>query len=94
MYVREFQLQNGQIMTNVQTHGWVKYNEHDYKLVTGDSVLYVPLHAHNDINHRDCEYGVVSSYSLLSTHIFVKYRNNDNGKLTPKSLLFVRDLDK
>lgn len=39
----------------------------------GDEVQYVPLHAHGDLAHPDCEYGAVSSVS--STTVFVKFVN-------------------
>lgn len=41
----------------------------------GDHVLYIPTHAHGNINHKDCERGVVSSVSNDGKTIFVKYDN-------------------
>jgi len=40
----------------------------------GDLVRYIPAHAHNDINHKDCEDGVVSS--INDKFVFVKYDNS------------------
>ena len=37
----------------------------------GDRVIYVPRHAHGDINHPDCEYGIVKEIALNG--IFVNY---------------------
>lgn len=37
----------------------------------GDRVIYVPLHAKDDINHADCERGSVSS--VRGSSIFVKF---------------------
>ncbi len=39
----------------------------------GDSVLYIPTHAHGNKSHPDCERGVVSS--INDRFIFVKYDN-------------------
>jgi hypothetical protein len=37
----------------------------------GDRVVYVPIHAHGDPLHADCEHGVVSS--VRGNTVFVKY---------------------
>lgn len=37
----------------------------------GENVRYVPNHAHGDIEHKDCENGVVSSQNGL--YVFVRY---------------------
>ncbi len=37
----------------------------------GDRVLYIPLHAHGDRKHPDCERGVVSSQNGIN--VFVRY---------------------
>jgi hypothetical protein len=37
----------------------------------GDRVIYVPRHADGDINHPDCEYGIVKEIALNG--IFVNY---------------------
>ena len=39
----------------------------------GMLVRYVPTHAHGDVNHPDCQNGVVSSTN--SRFVFVKYDN-------------------
>lgn len=39
----------------------------------GDSVRYVPRHANGDLNHKDCQNGVVSSVN--DSWVFVKYDN-------------------
>lgn len=39
----------------------------------GMLVTYVPHHANKNINHKDCENGVVSSVN--SKFVFVKYNN-------------------
>lgn len=41
----------------------------------GMSVTYIPNHANGDINHPDCENGVVSSTN--DKFVFVKYNNGD-----------------
>jgi hypothetical protein len=38
----------------------------------GDKVVYVPMHAHGDRGHADCERGVVSSVGTAGT-VFVKF---------------------
>lgn len=40
----------------------------------GEPVLYVPLHAHGDAKHPDCEHGVVSSQN--GKNVFVRYYRN------------------
>lgn len=47
----------------------------DFK--TGDRVLYIPNHAHDDRAHPDCEHGIVSSTN--DSTVFVKYFTNDGG---------------
>ncbi len=39
----------------------------------GERVRYVPAHAFGDVNHKDCQDGVVSSTN--SRYVFVKYDN-------------------
>lgn len=46
----------------------------------GDRVIYVPTHANGDINHPDCEYGIVSSWN--NRGIFVKYVRNGIPQMT------------
>jgi hypothetical protein len=41
---------------------------------TEESVIYVPKHAKGNLNHPDCERGVVSSFN--EKFIFVKYIRN------------------
>ncbi len=37
----------------------------------GDRVVYIPMHADGDRNHKDCEHGIVSS--ITKKYVFVKY---------------------
>ena len=39
----------------------------------GQGVTYVPYHAHGDINHKDCEKGVVTSTN--HKYVFVRFGN-------------------
>lgn len=32
-------------------------------------VVYVPMHAHGDLNHPDCEQGIVSSVGEKNVHV-------------------------
>lgn len=41
----------------------------------GKRVLYVPMHAHDDTSHPDCEHGVVTSWR--GDTVFVRYTNRD-----------------
>jgi hypothetical protein len=43
-----------------------------------DKVTYVPYHADGDVNHPDCEGGVVTS--ITPTTIFVRFGNDANSK--------------
>lgn len=45
------------------------YSLADFK--TGDRVLYIPLHAHGDRSHEDCEWGTVNSVTDL--YVFVRF---------------------
>ena len=51
----------------------------------GDHVTYVPNHANGDINHRDCERGIVSTVegSGETQKVWVRYGINSTGQLTP-----------
>lgn len=40
---------------------------------TGDRVIYVPMHAHGDRTHSDCERGEVSSVSADGSTVFVRF---------------------
>lgn len=40
----------------------------------GESVIYIPAHAHGNLKHEDCEYGEISSFN--DKFIFVKYIRN------------------
>ena len=44
----------------------------------GDRVIYVPMHAMNDIDHPDCEKGFVTSVSARS--VFCRYFAKTGGK--------------
>jgi len=46
----------------------------------GDRVRYIPHHAKGDVNHKDCQTGVVSSKN--DTWVFVKYDNLDCRMIT------------
>jgi len=46
----------------------------------GDKVRYVPRHASGDVNHEDCQNGVVSSTN--DEWVFVKYDNLDCVMIT------------
>lgn len=37
----------------------------------GDTVIYIPNHAEGDENHKDCKYGLVTSFN--NEFVFVKY---------------------
>ena len=44
-------------------------NAEDFK--EGDRVVYVPIHAHGDIGHKDVEHGTVSS--INEKNVFVRF---------------------
>lgn len=49
----------------------------DYKIedfTKGQRVVYVPLHAHGDLAHPDCERGAVSSVNAKT--VFVKFNKS------------------
>jgi hypothetical protein len=39
----------------------------------GDRVRYVPLHAHDNIHHEDCEEGIVTAFSATAHLVFVRF---------------------
>ena len=43
----------------------------------GDAVRYIPMHAHGDRSHPDCENGIVSSSNAL--YVFVRYYYKGGG---------------
>ena len=47
----------------------------------GSRVIYIPHHAHGDINHPDCEHGKVSSINEAGT-VFVRF-NKQIGDTNP-----------
>jgi len=49
----------------------------------GDRVIYVPTHANGDINHPDCEYGIVKSWNKKA--IFVNYVRNGIPQMTAEA---------
>jgi hypothetical protein len=49
----------------------------------GDPVIYVPLHAHGDRAHPDCEHGVVTSQN--GVYVFVRYWKNGVLKSTSQA---------
>lgn len=42
----------------------------------GDQVIYIPTHAHGDKEHKDCEYGFVTSSN--EKFVFVRYWRRDD----------------
>lgn len=50
----------------------------------GDNVRYVPYHAHDDINHPDCENGKVTSKN--STYVFVRFKGETSQACMPDQL--------
>jgi hypothetical protein len=46
----------------------------------GDTVLYVPNHAHGDKTHPDCELGVVTSTN--DVNVFVRYNGRTQSQAT------------
>lgn len=42
-------------------------------------VMYVPHHAHGDGTHPDCEHGLISSWNIAQTTVFVRYFNRDGS---------------
>ena len=68
-----------------------EYNTSDF--ADGESVRYVPGHAHGNIEHADCQNGIVSSKN--DTNVFVRYFHRDVlqeiGQATnPKDLIKVK----
>lgn len=56
-----------------------------YQFKPGDKVIYVPVYANGDINHPNCERGVVSSVSQGDNGIqtvWVLYDGEDTGAVT------------
>lgn len=53
---------------------------------TGQPVLYVPNHAQNDVNHHDCERGIVTSKN--DKFIFVDFEGCSYAKACyPRNLI-------
>lgn len=53
----------------------------------GEEVVYIPPHANNDMFHKDCEFGVVTSIGRINT-VFVKFyqgRHAQAADFTSKS---------
>jgi len=46
----------------------------------GRAVKYVPLHAHGDENHKDVEYGIITSFNKV--YVFIRYGDQVNSKAT------------
>ncbi len=51
----------------------------------GQHVRYVPYHAHGDLNHPDCENGVVSSIS--DKYVFVRFKGPNGEACKPDQLV-------
>lgn len=49
----------------------------------GDRVIYVPSHANGDLNHPDCEYGIIKTWN--DTYIFVNYVKNGIPQMTAQA---------
>ena len=49
----------------------------------GDRVIYVPTHAEGNINHEDCEYGIIKSWN--NKFIFVNYVRNGIPQMTAQA---------
>jgi len=52
-------------------------------IYTGDRVIYIPTHAEGNVNHPDCEYGIVSSWN--DKYVFVKYVRNGIPQMTAQA---------
>lgn len=50
----------------------------------GVFVTYVPRHANKDVNHPDCELGIISSFN--ESCLFIRYKST-SGQNTPPELL-------
>jgi len=48
----------------------------------GDWVVYVPNHAEDDVLHKDCERGTVTSINTRTETVFVRYGNDVGAKRT------------
>jgi hypothetical protein len=66
-------------------------------LTRGTQVLYVPMHAHGDTNHPDCEAGFVTSVRgdvvfcrYWSKHAPGELRTKANSEATPRAALVER----
>lgn len=74
-------------MATGQSYGETEMSMDDYE--EGDKVIYIPNHAGDrDINHPDCERGVVTS--LNDKFVFVRYRKqhaDSNGQATLRTNL-------
>lgn len=57
-------------------------------MVVGARVRYVPNHAHGDLNHPDCELGIVTSWNEAA--VFVRYGEQPNSKATSAEDLTVQ----
>ena len=51
----------------------------------GTKVIYIPTHAENDVRHKDCERGVISSWN--DTCVFVKYGGSGTAQATSSANL-------
>jgi hypothetical protein len=52
----------------------------------GSPVTYIPYHAKGDINHKDVERGVISSFN--DTYIFVRFKAPNGAACNPKNLVW------
>ncbi len=57
-------------------------------MTVGSKVLYTPGHAHGDLNHPDCERGVVTSWN--ASFVFVRYGSRLQSQATTPSDLTVQ----
>lgn len=59
------------------------------ELKEGDKVRYVPSHAHANVEHKDCEDGVVTT--IRDKSIWVRFGSDTHAKLCAPELLVKLD---
>jgi hypothetical protein len=47
----------------------------------GDRVIYIPTHANGDINHVDCEHGIIKNINPRANFAHILYDNKEHGKM-------------
>jgi hypothetical protein len=43
------------------------------KFKAGDAIIYIPMHANGDRNHKDCEHGYVTKVAERTGFVFCKF---------------------